>query len=301
MLAISVPSGTSGSGTVSGFGGAAAADLGWAGWRACFAAGSSGAAGGADSSPFCCCAGLADCPSVFDAGSSLPAPDEAPLIADASSPSLSIMAIGVLTATSLVPSGTRILPSVPSSTASTSMVALSVSISAITSPDLTVSPSFFSHLARLPFSIVGDSAGINTGVGMGLRLCGLRLGVNVGVELGRIGLGVLRRELGRLVDHGAHFGIDLLQCILAGCLLRQQARTHLLDRITLGAHLVDFFLGTIFGRVGHGVTAITISHHLQDHRPLASAAPIDRLLACRPNGPHIHSVDLFARDVKGAA
>src|SRR5215831_1645502 len=46
------------------------------------------------------------------------------------------------------------------------MVALSVSISAITSPDLTLSPSFFSHLARLPFSIVGDSAGIRMLMGM---------------------------------------------------------------------------------------------------------------------------------------
>jgi hypothetical protein len=72
------------------------------------------------------------------------------------------MAIGVFTATSCAPSGTRILPSVPSSTASTSMVALSVSISAMTSPAFTASPSFFIHLARLPFSIVGDSAGIRT-------------------------------------------------------------------------------------------------------------------------------------------
>ncbi len=55
---------------------------------------------------------------------------------------------------------------VPSSTASTSIVALSVSISAITSPDLTLSPSFFSHLARLPFSIVGDSAGIRMLIGI---------------------------------------------------------------------------------------------------------------------------------------
>ena len=74
--------------------------------------------------------------------------------------------MGVLTATSLVPSGTRILPSVPSSTASTSMVALSVSISAMTSPDLTASPSFLCHLARLPFSMVGESAGIKTSIGI---------------------------------------------------------------------------------------------------------------------------------------
>ena len=107
-----------------------------------------GFAGGADSAAFCCCAGLRA------------------LIADLSSPSPRITAIGVLTATSAVPSGTRILPSVPSSAASTSIVALSVSISAMTSPDLTVSPSFLSHLARLPFSIVGDSAGMRTSVGM---------------------------------------------------------------------------------------------------------------------------------------
>src|SRR5215203_5646784 len=59
---------------------------------------------------------------------------------------------------------------VPSSTASTSMVALSVSISAMMSPDLTLSPSFFSHLARLPFSIVGDSAGMRMLIGMASAL-----------------------------------------------------------------------------------------------------------------------------------
>ena len=83
-----------------------------------------------------------------------------------SSPSSAITAIGVLTATFSVPSGTRILASVPSSTASTSIVALSVSISAMMSPDFTASPSFFSHLARVPCSIVGDRAGIRMLVAM---------------------------------------------------------------------------------------------------------------------------------------
>ena len=76
------------------------------------------------------------------------------------SPSASSVAIGSLTFTPSVPSGTRILPILPSSTASNSIVALSVSISARMSPDFTVSPSFTSHLASLPSSIVGDSAGI---------------------------------------------------------------------------------------------------------------------------------------------
>ena len=148
MVTISVPSGTSGSGSAAGFGGAAAADFGLAGARASFA-------GGADSAPF----SRAGACVVFGAAFLGPPPS---VMADASSPSDNSMAIGVLTATSAVPSGTRILPKVPSSAASTSMVALSVSISAMTSPALTVSPSFFTHLARLPFSMVGDSAGIRT-------------------------------------------------------------------------------------------------------------------------------------------
>ena len=99
---------------------------------------------------------------AFGAGAA-PAPAPA---AFTSSPSPARTAMISLTGTSCVPSGTRIFAIVPSSTASTSIVALSVSISAITSPDLTLSPSFLSHLARLPFSIVGDSAGIKMLIGI---------------------------------------------------------------------------------------------------------------------------------------
>jgi hypothetical protein len=86
----------------------------------------------------------------------------------ASSPSPASTAIGVPTFTPSLPSGTRILAIVPSSTASNSIVALSVSISAKMSPDLTSSPSLTSHLARVPSSIVGDSAGILSSVGIGV-------------------------------------------------------------------------------------------------------------------------------------
>src|SRR5215203_6250486 len=82
---------------------------------------------------------------------------------------------------------------VPSSTASTSIVALSVSISAMMSPDLTVSPSFFSHLARLPFSIVGDSAGMRMLIGMASALLSL-------------GGGFFRRALGNPHRTRAHVG-----------------------------------------------------------------------------------------------
>ena len=77
-----------------------------------------------------------------------------------SSPSSRISAIAVPTATPSVPSATRMLLITPSSSASTSIKALSVSISAITSPEDTVSPSFTSHRASFPSVIVGDKAGI---------------------------------------------------------------------------------------------------------------------------------------------
>jgi hypothetical protein len=84
----------------------------------------------------------------------------------ASSPSSSSTAMGVFTFTPSAPSSIRILPIVPSSTASNSIVALSVSISAITSPEETASPSLTHHLASVPSSMVGESAGIRICVGM---------------------------------------------------------------------------------------------------------------------------------------
>ena len=54
----------------------------------------------------------------------------------ASSPSDRSIAMGVLTGTPSEPSATMIFPIIPSSTASTSIVALSVSISAIASPEI---------------------------------------------------------------------------------------------------------------------------------------------------------------------
>ena len=64
------------------------------------------------------------------------------------------------------PSATRRLRSTPSPRATSSMIALSVSTSAIGSPVFTASPSFFSHLTRRPSSIVGESASMNTFVAM---------------------------------------------------------------------------------------------------------------------------------------
>jgi len=89
-----------------------------------------------------------------------------PSTAEASSPSSRITAIGVLIGIASVPSAINILPTTPSSMASISIVALSVSTSAMISPDSTLSPSALSHLANVPSVIVGDKAGISTCMGM---------------------------------------------------------------------------------------------------------------------------------------
>src|SRR3569623_3175351 len=88
------------------------------------------------------------------------APGAGAFTSAARAPSCSSTAITELTFTLSVPSGTMILPILPSSTASTSIVALSVSISAMTSPEETVAPSLTCHLASFPSSMVGESAGM---------------------------------------------------------------------------------------------------------------------------------------------
>src|SRR5205823_1636045 len=65
------------------------------------------------------------------------------------------------------PSGTAIFATVPSSYAVISIVALSVSTSAITSPEATLSPSLTFHLMMVPASIVSERRGMVMEMGMG--------------------------------------------------------------------------------------------------------------------------------------
>src|SRR5262245_38228909 len=198
----SVPAGTSRSAAGAGCGAATTAGADTAG---------GGAAGGFP-------------PSLAGAGSSL-----VRATGSGFSPSPAITAIGVLTLTPSVPSGTRICDSLPSSTASTSMVALSVSISAMTSPEWTSSPTFLSHLASLPSSIVGDSAGI--------RISGMsppsRRHIHIGPELGHIRLGIGQGKIGCIGHALADLGVDALQLLLVGKPFLQQACLDLLDRVML--------------------------------------------------------------------
>ena len=91
------------------------------------------------------------------------------LTSPTSSPSSASMAITAPTETFSVPSSMSIDAITPSSTASNSIVALSVSISAMMSPEETASPTLTSHLAKVPSSIVGDRAGIFNSMAMGRK------------------------------------------------------------------------------------------------------------------------------------
>src|SRR4029079_15108567 len=280
METISVPSGISGSFAACGAGASGAfVDFG-AGASCVFACGFWTFDDGADSAAFCCGAGFDD------------------LIAALSSPSPRITAIGVFTATSAVPSGTRIFPSVPSSVASTSIVALSVSISAITSPDFTSSPSFLSHLARLPFSIVGESAGMSTSMGMGYCFPGNKSAIHIGIKFGNVRLRVVRGKFRRLVDQVANFAVNLLHCIFGGEFLFHNSVTRHVDRIVVTTHLVHFLARAIFRGIRHGMPAISVRQHFQNIGTLAGTAPCGSLFSGRFHRTHVHAVDLVAGNVE---
>ena len=117
------------------------------------------------------------------------------------------VAMGELTFTPSVPSGTRILPMRPSSTASNSIVALSVSISARMSPDLTVSPSLTSQLASLPSSMVGDRAGI--------RIC-VVIRRHIRVKFGEARFRAFGGEFGRGGDDLLDLLVHHLQVVFGG-------------------------------------------------------------------------------------
>mmetsp|Transcript_26589 Transcript_26589/g.45252 ORF Transcript_26589/g.45252 Transcript_26589/m.45252 type:complete len:219 (+) Transcript_26589:26-682(+) len=98
--------------------------------------------------------------SVAEVSGALPATKS--LNAATSSSSSTVTIIGTPTVTSPAPASTIIFPTTPSSCASKSIVALSVSITARESPATNDSPSATFHLDIVPASMVGDRAGIPT-------------------------------------------------------------------------------------------------------------------------------------------
>src|SRR4249919_293437 len=181
-----------------------------------------------------------------------------------SSPSPAKIAIGVPTFTPSEPSGTRILAILPSSTASNSIVALSVSISARISPDLTSSPSLTSHLASVPSSIVGDSAGIFS-------------------------------ELRSFNDYLFDFFINRLELV---CLYthRFEVTLGVADRVAVLAIFLHLLARSVARRVRHRVAAVAVRHELDQDRSLAAARPLERHVRGSAHRQHVHAVDLQAGD-----
>src|SRR6185437_7144119 len=203
--------------------------------------------------------------------------------------------MGWLTFTCSVPSGTSSFPILPSSTASTSMVALSVSISAITSPARTASPSPTYHLTSFPSSIVGDSAGMRIWVGIGA----CRSGIDVGKELGWVGLGVSLRELGRLVHHLADRAVDFLELFVGRVGTLEQPLAHELDRIAMLSHVLHLLARPVLSGVRHGMAAIAIGAHLEDHGSIARADRCKRPLAGVLDRRDVHAVDPLTLNAEG--
>src|SRR5438477_7095785 len=96
------------------------------------------------------------------------------------------------------------------------MVALSVSISATTSPAFTMSPLAFSHLARRPSVMVGERAGMRISVIVRPR-SGERQ--YVGVEFRRVGFGTGLGEISRRRNNVLDLAVHVLQCRLIGMAL----------------------------------------------------------------------------------
>src|SRR5258708_364164 len=198
-----------------------------------------------------------------------------------------------------------ILARTPSSIASTSIVALSVSISANTSPDLTLSPTAFTHLAILPSVIVGDRAGIRISTGIFfprvLRQAGLTVDgglsgflEDVSPQFRRVGLRAVLGELRGGRDDVLDLLVDRLERVLVGHVAVEQALLRLIDAIVLGAHAADLILGAVFGGVRHGVAAVAIGQHFEHIGTLARPRMLDGDIGRRLDRNDVHAVDLHA-------
>jgi len=117
------------------------------------------------------------------------------------------------------------------------MVALSVSISASTSPEAILSPSFLSHLASLPSVMVGDRAGMRIWIVIASGPY-----EDFGVELGRIGLGTRLGELGGVRDDVAELLVERLELVVRQAGVDQQL-ARVIDRVMLGPDSLSSSLG----------------------------------------------------------
>src|ERR1043166_9563498 len=203
-----------------------------------------------------------------------------------------------------------ILASTPSSTASTSIVALSVSISASTSPACTGSPTFLTQRAILPSVIVGDSAGISTSLAIyssesladpGPPPVAIRLRPQP-AHPSTARSDRARGSPARIAPLRSRYPERASRSASAHPPGRNTRRAGAGANGRLGrAHAVHFVLGPVFRRIGHRVAAIAVGQHLYDDRPLPGAGMLGGFEGGLMHRDDVHAVDLLAGNAVGDA
>merc|ERR1712072_505455 len=101
-----------------------------------------------------------------------------------------------------------------------------------------------------------------------------------------------------LVDVAAGLLVDLLRLLLLSDAPLDDLLLETGDRVVGAPHTLDLLTRTVGStRVGHGVTAVSVSHVLVDERAVAILAPLLAVLHSSLDGEDVHTVDLQTGDV----
>ena len=111
------------------------------------------------------------------------------------------------------------------------------------------------------------------------------------------GLGVLLDLLNVSVDTSSNLLLDILELSLGGPAVFEEQLSHDLDRVSIGADLVDLLSGSV-GDTGvrHGVTMVTISDKFDEHGTVSINTPLLGELNCLTNNENILAIDFESWD-----
>src|SRR4051794_27897937 len=112
------------------------------------------------------------------------------------------------------------------------------------------------------------------------------------VQLFRIGLRTLFRELNRMLDLTLHSLLDLSKFLVVKNTLFCQALSEKLNRVSFLV-LLNFGAGAIVSGVGHRMTHETISPNFQKRWEVVLSSALDRSGHCFSDRQNVHSIDEF--------